>query len=81
VRRILARPRPISSPHHGPGGRLAAESGEAITHLTGPERLSGGWWQGEVDREYWFAHTVHGDLLWLFYDCHRGQWFQQGWVE
>jgi len=79
VRRILARPRPIPPPHQGSGG--PPEAGGAIAHLTAPEHLSGGWWQGEVDREYWFAHTIGGDLLWLFYDHHRGQWFQQGWVE
>jgi len=81
VRRILARPRPIPPPHRGSDGRFPPELGGVIAHLTGPERLSGGWWQGEVDREYWFAQTVRGDLLWLFYDLHRRQWFHQGWVE
>jgi len=81
VRRILARPRPIPPPRRGSEGQFPCEPEGAITHLAGPERLSGGWWQGEVDREYWFAQTARGDLLWLFYDRHHRQWFQQGWVE
>jgi protein ImuB len=81
VRRILARPRPIPPPHQGADGRFPAEPGGEITRLIGPELLSGGWWQGEVDREYWFARTARGDLLWLFYDRCRRQWFQQGRVE
>jgi protein ImuB len=81
VRRILLHPRPIPPPRCEPDGRLLAQLGGKITRLVGPEHFSGGWWQGEVDREDWFAHTARGDLLWLFYDRRRRQWFQQGWVE
>ena len=81
VRRILARPRPVSPPRPGSDRRFSSEPRGRIIRLIGPESFSGGWWQGEVDREYWFAHTARGDLLWLFYDRRRRQWFQQGWVE
>jgi len=44
--------------------------------------VSGGWWNGNgVHREYHFAETGRGDLLWVFYDRPRRRWFLQGRVE
>ena len=50
----------------------------AIEHMYGPYRVSGGWWKRLVERDYYYAETDHGDLLWLFYDRPRQRWFLHG---
>jgi protein ImuB len=35
----------------------------------------------EVHREYYFAETRHGELLWVFYDPDRQRWVLHGKVE
>jgi protein ImuB len=47
----------------------------------GPYVLSGGWWRKEVCREYHFAESRSGALLWLYYDRQRRRWMLQGTVE
>ena len=49
--------------------------------MSGPHVVSGGWWQREQHREYWFAQTRGGDLLWVYYDRQRRRWFLEGVVE
>jgi protein ImuB len=46
--------------------------------MYGPYRVSGGWWKRLVERDYYYAETDHGDLLWLFYDRPRKRWFLHG---
>ncbi|WP_166263799.1 Y-family DNA polymerase [Marinobacter caseinilyticus] len=47
--------------------------------LSGPERISGGWWDGErVQRDYYIALLPSGQLAWLFRDA-GGGWFIHGW--
>jgi protein ImuB len=53
----------------------------AIEKLSGPYIFSGGWWNREIRREYYFAETRKGDLLWVYYDRVRRKWFLQGAVE
>ena len=79
VRRIYSRPRPLPArvpkePEAGPS--LARD--HAIEHMYGPYRVSGGWWKRLVERDYYYAETDHGDLLWLFYDRPRKRWFLHG---
>jgi len=79
VRRVYARPKPLSprlpkEPEAGPS--LAKD--QAIEHMYGPYRVSGGWWKRLVERDYYYAETDHGDLLWLFYDRPRKRWFLHG---
>ncbi len=79
VRRVYARPKPLPprlprEPEAGPS--LAAD--HAIEHMYGPYRVSGGWWKRLVERDYYYAETDHGDLLWLFYDRPRKRWFLHG---
>ena len=38
----------------------------SIDKLTGPYVYSGGWWNREIQRDYYFAETRRGDLLWLY---------------
>jgi protein ImuB len=38
-------------------------------------------WRHETERDYYFAETRRGDLLWVYYDRRRRRWFLQGRVE
>jgi len=79
VRRVYARPRPLAprEPKEPEAGPSLAKS-HAIEHMFGPYRVSGGWWKRLVERDYYYAETDHGDLLWLFYDRPRKRWFLHG---
>jgi protein ImuB len=52
-----------------------------VVRVAGPYIVSGGWWRRPVHREYHFAETRKGELLWVFYDRTRRQWFLHGRVE
>jgi protein ImuB len=78
VRRVLAKPEPLSGPPgRGPDGlRLV---GGVQEQWTGPYRLSGGWWRsGGLERDYYFAELRTGELLWVYFDRVRARWFLQG---
>ncbi len=84
VRRIAAKPIPLSSAPrhtHEDGWLLLGPKYGTIDKLTGPYLFSGGWWHREIQRDYYFAETRNGDLLWLYYDRLRRRWCLQGWVE
>lgn len=83
VRRIFARPVPLpSQPRtHDDGWLLLGPKYGAVEKLSGPYLFSGGWWNREIRREYYFAETRRGNLLWVYYDKVRRRWFLQGWVE
>jgi len=34
-----------------------------------------------VERDYYYAETQHGEILWLFYDRPRRRWFLHGEVD
>ena len=67
VRRIFTKPVPLRLP---PGSTLH-----------GPYIVSGGWWGRETHRDYYFAETQRGELLWVYYDPRWLQWFIHGTVE
>lgn len=47
--------------------------------FSGPERISGGWWDGQrVHRDYYIAQLASGQLAWVFRDVRDG-WFVHGW--
>jgi len=79
VRRVYARPKPLPprSPKEPEAGPALARN-QSIEHMYGPYRVSGGWWKRLVERDYYYAETDHGDLLWLFYDRPRKRWFLHG---
>jgi len=83
VRRIQARPLPLPlRPRHEPDGwMLKGLQQGPVTKVSGPYVVSGGWWQRAVHREYHFAETLKGELLWVFFDRYRRRWFLQGRVE
>lgn len=83
VRRLFSRPIPLPPvPRHEPEAWLDREMGVgAVTGLTGPYRISGGWWVRTVERDYYYVDTHRGDLLWVFYDRRRRRWFWHGTVD
>jgi protein ImuB len=83
VRRVLAKPRPLSPKESGDperGPRLDPAEG-AVSHLYGPYRVSGGWWVRAVERDYYYAETDAGSVLWVFFDRPRQRWFLHGYVD
>lgn len=47
--------------------------------LGGPERIQGGWWDGQrLQRDYYIARLPDQNLAWLFRDD-SGGWFVHGW--
>src|SRR4029077_20619807 len=84
VRRVAAKPILLPGeprPTHEDGWLLVGAKYGSINNPPGPYILSGGWWTREIHREYYFAETRRGDLLWLYYDRRRRRWFLQGWIE
>jgi protein ImuB len=80
----MAKPVPLpaeSRRTHDDGWLILGPKHGTIDKLTGPYVFSGGWWNREIQREYYFAETRRGDLLWLYYDRVRRKWFWQGTVE
>ena len=83
IRRICTKPEPVEGTplrSHEDGWLLGAKYG-AVDKLAGPYIFCGGWWNREIQREYYYAETRNGDLLWLYYDRIRRKWFLQGAVE
>lgn len=83
IRRIMAKPvrLPAQSQTAHDGWLVLGLKYGAVERLSGPYIFSGGWWNREIRREYYFAETRKGDLLWIYYDRVRRKWFLQGWVE
>jgi protein ImuB len=84
VRRVFAKPKPLAGgPYHSheDGWLILGPKHSTVDKLTGPYVFTGGWWNREIQREYYYAETRHGDLLWLYYDRVRRRWFWQGTVE
>lgn len=84
VRRIQTKPRRLPGgpqPSHEDGWLLLGPKYGSIDKLTGPYVFSGGWWNRKIQREYYYAETRRGDLLWLYYDRVRRRWFLQGTIE
>ncbi len=71
------RPAPRWPAPRPPAGRAHGR----VEHRTGPFIVSGGWWNREVHREYHYAHTEDGEILWVYYDRKRRRWFLAGSVE
>jgi protein ImuB len=84
VRRIMAKP--ISLPGgprhtHEDGWLVLGHKYGSVDKLSGPYVFSGGWWNKEIQRDYYYAETRRGATAWIYYDRVRRRWFLQGWVE
>ena len=77
-RRLLRRPKPIGTTADG-GPRLKTP----VVSLTGPHRLSGGWWGAKkaTQRDYYFAETESGAIYWVYWDAPKSRWFLHGHVD
>ena len=51
-----------------------------IERATGPERLSGDWWDDGYRRDYWRCESAFGDFV-LYLDRFDDQWWIQGWYD
>ena len=83
VRRLLPRPIAIHGPpsRRGPDESWQLPPYGAVLQLHGPFRVSGGWWVRTVERDYFYAETQRGEVLWVFYDRPRRRWFLHGEVD
>ena len=84
VRRIFVRPVPINVHPVGHGTAYCAAAGiEGVFQKTGgPYILSGGWWNREIHREYYFTQNEKGQVLWMYRDKRRGgRWYLHGQLE
>lgn len=82
VRRLLPTPAPLPPvPVHEPEAWLGHHG--ALRAMLGPYRVAGGWWspRGRRERDYYFAETRRGEILWIFYDRPRRAWFLHGFVD
>jgi protein ImuB len=74
VRRVFTRPFALKT-------SLDKRETSAFSNLYGPYILSGGWWNQDIHREYFFVKTKKENLLWVYFDRKRGRWFIHGTVE
>jgi protein ImuB len=80
IRRIHARAIPLPPPRQNTEGWMLAGL-QPVVRTFGPYVVSGAWWIHPVHREYYFAETQNGEILWIYYDRMRRRWFLQGRVE
>jgi protein ImuB len=84
VRRIMTKPVPLpGAPRrtHEDGWLILGHKYGSVDKLSGPYVFSGGWWNKEIQRDYYFAETRRGTIAWVYYDRVRRRWFLQGWIE
>jgi hypothetical protein len=51
----------------------------ALLTAAGPERVSGGQWEGAYAREYYRCVDGNGLLVWIYRDGREGGWYLHGW--
>ncbi|MDX9723628.1 MAG: DNA polymerase Y family protein [Myxococcota bacterium] len=85
VRRIFAKAVPLVGGRHGHDVahcvRATASLGGELVRYIGPYEVSGGWWQGELRRAYYYVQLTSGAILWLYFDEKRKRCCLQGMVE
>ena len=76
VRSVIFRPKVL--PLHGSSIKHDLGDELAVKQLFGPYRIAGGWWSQSTERDYYFAETRTGEVLWIFYDRIRRRWSLHG---
>jgi protein ImuB len=62
-----------------PGSLIRDGTERAVTHATGPERISGQWWEGQTKtRDYFEVEDDRGRRFWIFRVMETTRWFLQG---
>ena len=69
IRRIFRQPEPIN------------QERKDLSRLSGPYVISGRWWEEDFQRDYYFAETERGQLLWLYFNRSNRRWMISGMVE
>ncbi|HEX2093273.1 MAG TPA: hypothetical protein VHG28_12775, partial [Longimicrobiaceae bacterium] len=80
-RRVAVRPR-LRRGHVVPARYLDLSGGRSWRNLAavaGPDRVSGGRWEGGYAREYFRCVTETGTLVWLYRDAAEDAWYLHGW--
>jgi protein ImuB len=49
-----------------------------ITEMVGPERLSGDWWQKDIERDYYRVKTDAGEDLWIYTCAGQQEYYLHG---
>ncbi|MEZ4326231.1 MAG: hypothetical protein R3B40_13510 [Polyangiales bacterium] len=70
-----------AAPERSAVGVPEGPEGERVQRMYGPYRVSGGWWKRTVERDYYYAETDAGGLLWVYWDRPRAAWFLHGTVD
>jgi protein ImuB len=80
ARRAFDPPEPIEVLCDGETPRMVTWRGHRIpvTRATGPERLSGDWWDDGYRRDYWHCESMAGEMV-VFLDRADDGWRLQGW--
>ncbi|MCW5872986.1 MAG: hypothetical protein KIS61_37415, partial [Candidatus Eremiobacteraeota bacterium] len=68
LRRFYAVPQPLAAP-------------KPELQLDGPYKISGGWWNREIERDYYYLLSPQGEIHWAFHDQRRQLWFREGMVD
>ncbi len=77
--RLFPKPQAVEVTLHDDLPRKLTIAGKTrqITHLRGPWRLSGNWWEHEFQRHYFEVETKTGSYL-IYHDLQSASWFVQG---
>lgn len=62
-----------------PAAQRLAAAKSSLHFVSGPERIEGGWWDGDdVARDYFVARSDDGQRLWIYLDRRRRAWYLHG---
>nr|PZN60684.1 MAG: hypothetical protein DIU62_14325 [Pseudomonadota bacterium] len=78
---LLDAPRPLTMQRDATGHvRALSHEGQALTLISGPERIQTGWWDGgQIARDYYVAGAADGARWWIFRECEAPRrWFVHG---
>lgn len=65
-----------------PGAYLYAGEWHGVAVAAGPDRVSGGRWEGApFARDYFRCVTEEGRLVWIYRDLFENRWYLHGWWE
>lgn len=80
ARNLLASPVPLPDPPRHEAERWLGRFG-AVETVHGPGRVTSGWWDEGIERDYFYLETKTGEVLWTFHDRIRRAWFLHGSVD